>query len=58
MGRKIFVWFLVIFFLTSAPRALAQQGTKIFRIGYLTNASLSANAARHETFRQALRDLG
>ena len=36
----------------------AQQPGKIPRIGYLTNASLSANAARHDTFRQGLRDLG
>ncbi|MCE3243246.1 MAG: transporter substrate-binding protein, partial [Deltaproteobacteria bacterium] len=38
--------------------AQAQQPTKLHRIGYLTGASLSANSARHEAFRQGLRDLG
>ena len=38
--------------------ALAQQPTKIPRIGYLAAASLSANAARTEAFRQGLRELG
>ena len=36
----------------------AQQQTKIPRIGFLTNASLSAIAARTEAFRQGLRELG
>ena len=38
--------------------AEAQQPTKIPRIGYLAGASLSANAARIEAFRQGLRELG
>ena len=38
--------------------AVAQQPTKVPRIGYLTGASLSANSARHEAFRQGLRQLG
>jgi putative ABC transport system substrate-binding protein len=38
--------------------ARAQQPAKIPRIGYLTNASRSADAPRHDTFRQGLRDLG
>jgi putative ABC transport system substrate-binding protein len=38
--------------------AEAQQPTKDPRIGYLTGASLSANSARHEAFRQGLRELG
>src|SRR6266478_8935785 len=38
--------------------AQAQQPTKIPRIGYLTGSSLSANSARHEAFRQGLRELG
>jgi putative ABC transport system substrate-binding protein len=38
--------------------AEAQQPTKVPRIGYLTNASLSANPARIEAFRQGLRELG
>jgi putative ABC transport system substrate-binding protein len=38
--------------------AEAQQPTKVPRIGYLTAASLSANAGRIEAFRQGLRELG
>ena len=38
--------------------AQAQQATKIFRIGFLTGASLSSQFARNEAFRQGLRDLG
>jgi putative ABC transport system substrate-binding protein len=38
--------------------AQAQQPTKVPRIGYLTVASLFANVARVEAFRQGLRDLG
>jgi ABC-type uncharacterized transport system substrate-binding protein len=36
----------------------AQQPTKVPRIGYLTVASLSSNAARVEAFRRGLRELG
>jgi putative ABC transport system substrate-binding protein len=39
-------------------RAGAQQPAKIPRIGYLTNAPLSASAELEDAFRQALRDLG
>ena len=42
----------------SASAAQAQQPTKVPRIGYLTGASLFANSARHEAFRQGLRELG
>ncbi|MGH7798569.1 MAG: ABC transporter substrate-binding protein [Candidatus Binatia bacterium] len=38
--------------------AQAQQPKKVPRIGYLTGASLSANPARIEGFRQGLRELG
>ena len=38
--------------------AEAQQPTKVPRIGYLSAASPSANAARIEAFRQGLRELG
>jgi putative ABC transport system substrate-binding protein len=38
--------------------AQAQQPKKVPRIGYLSGASLSANAARIEAFRQGLRELG
>jgi len=36
MSRKMFVWLLVIFFLTSAPLAQAQQPGRIYRIGFLS----------------------
>ena len=39
-------------------RAEAQQPTKLPRIGYLANASLSAASARTKAFRQSLRELG
>jgi putative tryptophan/tyrosine transport system substrate-binding protein len=38
--------------------ALAQQPTKVPRIGYLTGASPSSMSARTEAFRQGLRELG
>ncbi len=44
--------------LTLYASAAAQQPTKDPRIGYLTGASLFANSARHEAFRQGLRELG
>ena len=37
--------------------AQAQQPGKVSRIGYLGGVSLSANTARHEAFRQGLREL-
>jgi putative tryptophan/tyrosine transport system substrate-binding protein len=38
--------------------AEAQQVTRIPRIGYLTVASLSSNAARVDAFREGLREVG
>jgi len=38
--------------------AHAQQPKKVPRVGYLTGATLSANSARQEDFRQGLRELG
>jgi len=55
MGRKIFVWLLVILFLTIGSYAQAQQAGKIPRIGWLTSGS---SPARLEAFRQGLRELG
>ena len=49
---------LISFVLASIHAAEAQQPEKVPRIGYLTVASLSANLARVEAFRQALRELG
>ncbi len=45
----------VLFFGVAAE---AQQPGKVPRIGYLTAASPSTNAARTEAFRQGLRELG
>lgn len=56
MFRKIVVCLpLTLFLLTVAH---AQQPTKIPRIGYLINPSPSSYAARTESFRQGLRELG
>jgi len=46
--------------LTLAPLAgeTQQQTEKVFRIGYLGNASASAQAKRVESLRAGLRDLG
>ena len=38
--------------------AEAQQSKKVSRIGYPTGVSPSTNSARHEAFRQGLRELG
>ena len=38
--------------------AEAQQPTKVPRIGFLGGVSLSTQTARHEAFRQGLRELG
>ncbi len=47
----------IVILLAVAVIAYAQQPTKVSRIGYLGGVSLSANTARHEAFRQGLRDL-
>ena len=49
---------LVVTFAFGGAVALAQQPTKIPRIGFLTATSLSVNATRIEAFRQGLRELG
>jgi putative ABC transport system substrate-binding protein len=56
-GGVLSILFLVVL-LAVAVIAQAQQPTKIPRIGYLTNAFLSALEARTEAFRQGLRELG
>ena len=57
MNKKIVVSVLVTLLLASFYLAQAQQPTKVTPIGYLAPASLSANAARIEAFRQGLREL-
>ena len=58
MCKKIVIWLLVTFFVANVSVAQAQQAGKIPRIGWLTGASLSAQSARIEAFRQGLRELG
>jgi putative ABC transport system substrate-binding protein len=54
LGLSLIAFVLVMF----GAVAQAQQPTKVPRIGFLFNTSLSANAARIEGFRQGLRELG
>ena len=54
MGLSLIAFALVVV----GAEAKAQQPAKIPRIGYLTGASLSAQLARTEAFRQGLRELG
>jgi putative ABC transport system substrate-binding protein len=58
MKENYFCTALGALLLTLSFRVEAQQPAKIPRIGYLTNASLSALEARTEAFRQGLRELG
>jgi putative ABC transport system substrate-binding protein len=55
--RKIAVWLLIYFFLTSTPYAPA-QALKIPRIGFLSAARSASSSARADAFRQGLRELG
>jgi putative ABC transport system substrate-binding protein len=58
MGKKTIVALLIGLALAFVPFAEAQQPSNIPRIAYLTTVSLSVNSARHEAFRQGLRELG
>ena len=58
MARKLSIFIFVTVILASVLFAHAQQPGKIPRIGYLTGVSPSTNSARHEAFRQGLRELG
>ena len=58
MARKLSIFIFVTVILASVLFAHAQQPKKVPRIGYLTGAPLPANSARHEAFRQGLRELG
>jgi putative ABC transport system substrate-binding protein len=58
MKSRFFVCLLATVLLTTAPLAEAQQPTKILRIGYLSNTTLSASARSVEAFRKGLRELG
>ena len=59
MTRRMFLWGLTLATLATPLAAEAQQQTeKVYRIGYLGNASASAQAKRVESLRASLRDLG
>jgi putative ABC transport system substrate-binding protein len=49
---------VVLILVAIGTTADGQQAKKVARIGFLTGASLSSQAARNEAFRQGLRDLG
>jgi len=55
--QNIFRLSLIIAVVFAGGVAQAQQPTKVPQIGYLGGVSLSANTARHEAFRQGLREL-
>ena len=57
MRRKFFGLALSTLLLALYFSVEAQQPTKVPRIGYLGGVSLSANTARHDAFRQGLREL-
>ena len=58
MKKKITVLNLSALLFALCPSAEAQQPKKIPRIGFLGAASMSANSARIEAFRQGLGELG
>src|SRR5262245_21297815 len=58
MNQRISALALCAMLFALGASAEAQQPTKTPRIGYLINASLSANSARIDAFRQGLRELG
>ena len=58
MKKKIAVVTLCAMLLALSVSAEAQQPTKIPRIGFLTASISSDNSARHDAFRQGLRELG
>src|SRR5215831_12459391 len=58
MSKKVVCLVICAMLFGLCLSASAQQPPKIPRIGYLVNASLSADSARYEAFRQGLRELG
>jgi putative ABC transport system substrate-binding protein len=58
MRKTVISFALTALFYALCASAEAQEPAKVPRIGYLAAASLSANPARTEAFRQGLRDLG
>ena len=58
MINSKFCWLLAGIFLVTTTVTDAQQSTRVRRIGFLGAAFPTSNPARHEAFRQGLRDLG
>ena len=58
MSKKLFGIAPCTLLLGLSLSAHAQQPTKVRRIGYLSAASLAANAARIDAFKQGLSELG
>src|SRR6266576_2438297 len=58
MTKKLIFLALCSLLLAPCSAVDAQEPKKVPRIGYLTNASLSASAVRTEAFRQGMRELG
>src|SRR5262249_18778607 len=58
VNKRLVIWLLITFSLTTVSFAQAQQPTKVPRIGFLSAASLSSYANRTEAFRQGLRERG
>ena len=58
MKVKVFVYALPVLFLAIIHLAEAQQGKKVFRIGYLSVSDPATESTRSEAIRLALRELG
>src|SRR5512145_858223 len=58
MTRSLLVFICLLPAVFLPAGSLAQQPTKVPRIGYLSGASSSSNVPRREVFRQGLRELG
>ncbi|HSE89566.1 MAG TPA: ABC transporter substrate-binding protein [Candidatus Binatia bacterium] len=58
MTRSLLVFICLLPAVFLPAGSLAQQPTKLPRIGYLSGASSSTNVPRREVFRQGLRELG
>ena len=58
MTKRSLIWLLTTFLLTTAAAVSAQQPKKVFRIGYLSNTSPTAESARSEAVGKRLRELG
>jgi putative ABC transport system substrate-binding protein len=58
MIRKVVICVLTTALLSIAPFVEAQQARKVYRIGYLSAQSSSAESSRLGGFRQGLRELG